>query len=185
MQDLKREIIAGDELENSIKRGVNQLADTVKVTMGPKGRLVLIQKPGANPIVTKDGVTVASLVNLVDEVENLGAQVIKQSASRTADEAGDGTTTATVLAQSIYTEGCKMKAAGYDIKLIKQGLQQGLTIALSSLVDQKRDVKTDTDLKQVALISANGEEDIADLIVSAINASGVDGEVIDEEAKGF
>lgn len=185
MQDLKREIIAGDELENSIKRGVNQLADTVKVTMGPKGRLVLIQKPGANPIVTKDGVTVASLVNLVDEVENLGAQVIKQSASRTADEAGDGTTTATVLAQSIYTEGCKMKAAGYDIELIKQGLQQGLKIALDSLTNQKRDVETDTDLRQVALISSNGEGDIADLIVSAINASGVDGEVIVEEAKGF
>lgn len=185
MIDLKREIISGDELENAIKRGVNQLADTVKVTMGPKGRLVLIQKPGSNPIVTKDGVTVASLVNLADEVENLGAQVIKQSASRTADEAGDGTTTATVLAQSVYTEGCKMKAAGYDIELIKKGLQQGLTVALESLINQKRDVKTDTDLKQVALISSNGEEDIAELIVSAINASGVDGEVIVEEAKGF
>jgi len=185
MQHLKREIVSGDDLENAIKRGVNQLADTVKVTMGPKGRLVLIQKPGANPIVTKDGVTVASLVNLVDEVENLGAQVIKQSASRTADEAGDGTTTATVLAQSIYTEGCKMKAAGYDNELIKQGLQKGLSIALESLTSQKRDVKNDVDLKQVALISANGEEDVAELIVSAINASGIDGEVIVEEAKGF
>jgi chaperonin GroEL len=185
MDELRREIISGDTLDSAIKRGVDQLADTVKITMGPKGRLVLIQRPTGNPIVTKDGVTVANLINLVDDLENLGAQIIKQSASRTADEAGDGTTTATVLAQSIYTEGSKMKAAGFDVDLIKEGLRSGLEVALSSLESQKRDVKTDNDLRQVAMISANGEEDIANLIVSAIDAAGVDGEVIVEEAKGF
>ena len=121
MAEIKREIITGEELSSAIKRGVDKLSDTVKSTMGPKGRLVLIQRPGQHPIVTKDGVTVASAISLVDEVENLGARVIKESASRTADEAGDGTTTATVLAQSIYAHGHRMKAAGFDIEGIKEG----------------------------------------------------------------
>ena len=99
--EIKRRIITGDELTSSIKRGVDKLSDTVKSTMGPKGKLVLIQRPGLHPTVTKDGVTVADSINLLDEVENLGARVIKESASRTADDAGDGTTTATVLAQSV------------------------------------------------------------------------------------
>ena len=101
MDLIKREIVEGDALKNALRRGIDRLADTVKITMGPKGRLVLIQKKSGHPIVTKDGVTVANAINLVDEVENLGAQIIKEAAARTADQAGDGTTTATVLAQSI------------------------------------------------------------------------------------
>jgi chaperonin GroEL len=153
--------------------------------MGPKGRLVLIQRPGLHPIVTKDGVTVASAINLSDEVENLGARVIKESASRTADEAGDGTTTATVLAQAVYAHGHRMKAAGFDVEEIKEGMQLGLKIALEELTKQKRNVESDSDLMKVATISSNGEEEVSNLIVEAIKASGVDGEVIVEEAKGF
>lgn len=184
-REVKRKIISGEMLTSSIRRGVDKLADTVKSTMGPKGKLVLIQRPDDHPIVTKDGVTVANAINLVDEVENLGARVIKESASRTADDAGDGTTTATVLAQSIYSKGLQMIAAGFETEKLKIGIEKGVMIALESLYHQKRDVSDDSDLKKVALISANGEEEIADLIVSAIKASGVDGEVIVEEAKGF
>tara|TARA_R110002124_G_scaffold140298_4_gene304715 strand:+ start:2838 stop:4439 length:1602 start_codon:yes stop_codon:yes gene_type:complete len=185
MAEIKRGIITGEELSSAIKRGVDRLSDTVKSTMGPKGRLVLIQRPGLHPIVTKDGVTVANAINLIDEVENLGARVIKESASRTAEEAGDGTTTATVLAQSIYGHGHRMKAAGFDIESIKEGMSLGLAIALRELSKQKRNVESDEDLMKVATISSNGEEEVANLIVSAIKASGVDGEVIVEEAKGF
>ena len=117
--EIKREIYSGQELDAKLQKGINKLADAVKVTMGPKGKLVLIHRPGNHPIVTKDGVTVAQAVNLVNEVENLGAQIIKESASRTAEEAGDGTTTATVLAQFIYNEGLKYKIAGFDVMQIK------------------------------------------------------------------
>ena len=185
MAEIKREIVTGEDLSSAIKRGVDKLSDTVKSTMGPKGRLVLIQRPGMHPIVTKDGVTVANAINLVDEVENLGARVIKESASRTADEAGDGTTTATVLAQSIYGHGHRMKSAGFDIEGIKEGMALGLEIALNKLSKQKRNVESDEDLMKVATIASNGEVEVASLIVAAIKASGVDGEVIVEEAKGF
>lgn len=185
MSEIKRSIVTGEELNSGIKRGVDKLSNTVKSTMGPKGRLVLIQRPGMHPIVTKDGVTVANAVNLVDEVENLGARVIKESAARTADEAGDGTTTATVLAQSIYNHGRRMKVAGFEIESIKEGMALGLQSALDSLRKQKRDVEDDNDLRKVANISSNGEEEVSNLIVDAIKASGVDGEVIVEEAKGF
>ena len=183
--EIKRKIVSGDELSASIKKGVDKLADTVKSTMGPKGKLVLIQKSGLHPTVTKDGVTVANAINLPDDVENLGAKVIKEAAARTADVAGDGTTTATVLAQSLYNKGSQMKAAGFDLEDLKKGMSDGIEIALQFLNTQKRDVTSDDDLHKVALISANGEKEISDLIVSAIKASGVDGEVIVEEAKGF
>ena len=183
--NVKRRIISGEDLTSAIRRGVDKLSDTVKTTMGPKGKLVLIQRPGIHPIVTKDGVTVANAINLVDEVENLGARVIKESAARTADDAGDGTTTATVIAQSIFNKGLQMRAAGFETEGIRQGIEKGVQLALEYLYKQKRDVADDLDLKKVAVISANGEEDIADLIVKAIKASGADGEVIVEEAKGF
>ena len=187
MQDkeIKRRIISGEELTSGLRRGVDKLADTVKTTMGPKGKLVLIQREGLHPIVTKDGVTVANAVNLTDTVENLGARVIKESAARTADDAGDGTTTATVLAQSIFGRGLQMKSAGFETEGLKLGIEKGVRIALDELKSQKRDVEDESDLQKVALISANGEEEVASLIVSAIKASGVDGEVIVEEAKGF
>lgn len=184
-QEIKRKIVSGDELVSSIKRGVDKLADTVKSTMGPQGKLVLIQRQSLHPTVTKDGVTVANAINLLDELENLGARVIKESAARTADDAGDGTTTATVLAQSIYNKGLQMKAAGFSDEGIKEGIRKGIDIVLENLELQKREVSNSNDLRKVALISANGEEEVANLIVEAINASGVDGEVIVEEAKGF
>ena len=185
MNDIKRDIITGDKLASAIKAGVDKLSDTVKSTMGPKGKLVLIQRENEHPIVTKDGVTVANAINLHNELENLGARVIRESASRTADEAGDGTTTATVLAQCIYNSGFKMKSAGFDLEGLKEGIALGTDVALSSLKSQKRDVSDEEDLKKVALISANGEKEISELIVSAIKAAGVDGEVVVEEAKGF
>jgi len=181
----KRIIVDGDELTSKLKRGIDKLANTVKTTMGPKGKLVLIQRPGNHPIVTKDGVTVANAINLQDEVENLAAQIIKEAAARTADEAGDGTTTATVLAQSIYTEGLKMIAAGFDIVGIKKGINIAVSTVIDKINNSARKVKSSNDLMKVALISANGENDIAKLIVDAIDTAGVDGNIIVEEAKGF
>lgn len=185
MDTIKREIVTGDDLKDGLKRGINKLADTVKVTMGPKGKLVLIQKPIGHPVVTKDGVTVANAINLVDEVENLAAQIIKEAAARTADQAGDGTTTATVLSQSIYTQGLKMIAAGYDVEDIKVGIEKSVNEVARFLEEHARPVDSEEDMKKVAVISANGEEEIAELIVKAISSAGPDGHVIVEEAKGF
>jgi len=180
----KREVFFNDEFEKKIKKGVDTLADAVKTTMGPKGKLVLIQRQG-HPTITKDGVTVANAINLVDEVENLGATVIREAAARTADEAGDGTTTATVLAQAIYSEGLKMKSAGFQVDLINEGIRKAADVIIKDLSNKKKNIKNDEELKQVAMISANGEEEIAELIVSALKASGIDGSIIVEEAKGF
>lgn len=183
--EIKREIHTGQELDSRLKKGIDKLANAVKVTMGPKGRLVLIHRPGRHPIVTKDGVTVAHSVNLVDEVENLGAQIIKESASRTAEEAGDGTTTATVLAQYIYSEGLKYKTAGFDVDHLKLGINSATQSIIKEIVASSIEVKSNDDLLKVASISANGETEVAKLIVDAIDAAGPDGHVIVEEAKGF
>lgn len=183
--EIKRDVLFGDEYSIKIKKGVDILADAVKVTMGPKGKLVLIQKGYQHPTVTKDGVTVAQAINLSDEVQNLGATIIKEAAARTADEAGDGTTTSTVLAQSIYNEGIKMKTAGFHVDLLKEGLQLSLDNIKENLNKAKKELQSEEELYQVALISANGEKDTARLIVDAITASGPDGSVIVEEARGF
>lgn len=183
--EIKREIVAGQELDSRLQKGINKLAGAVKVTMGPKGKLVLIHRPGRHPIVTKDGVTVAQSINLPDEVENLGAQVIKESASRTAEEAGDGTTTATVLAQFIFNEGLKYKTAGFDVMKIKEGIELARDSIIDSIKTLSKEVSSTKDLLKVATISANGEEEVAKLIVDAIEAAGPDGHVIVEEAKGF
>ena len=183
--EIKREIYSGQDLDIKIKRGIDKLANTVKVTMGPKGKLVLIHRPGQHPLVTKDGVTVAQSINLIDEVENLGVQILKESASRTAEEAGDGTTTATVLSQFIYNEGLRYKTAGFDIDHLKLGID----IAKKEIADNIKkcavEVTGTDDLLKVATISANGEKEIAELIVKAIEAAGPDGHVLVEEAKGF
>ena len=183
--EIKREIYSGQELDLKLKKGIDKLANAVKVTMGPKGKLVLINREGRHPIVTKDGVTVAQSINLVDEVENLGVQVLKESASRTAEEAGDGTTTATVLAQFIYNEGLRYKTAGFDIEQLKTGIELAKENITSLIKKNSSDVNGTEDLLKVATISANGEADIAKLIVSAIEAAGPDGHVLVEEAKGF
>ena len=172
-------------LKNNSQKGINKLAGAVKITMGPKGKLVLIHRPSNHPIVTKDGVTVAQAINLVDEVENLGAQIIKESASRTADEAGDGTTTATVLAQFIYNEGLKYKIAGFDMMQLKSGIEFACKRVIENIKVLSKEINQTEDLLKVATISANGEEEIAKLIVNAIEEAGPDGHVIVEEAKGF
>jgi len=183
--EIKREVFFDDQFKFSIKKGVDTLANAVKITMGPKGKLVLIQRENLHPIITKDGVTVAQSINLENELENLGVKVIKEAASRTAEEAGDGTTTSTVLAQSIYHEGQKMLSAGYQFDSIKSGIDKSLNIIKQALSEMKKDVTNDEELKQVALISANGEEEVANLIVEAIKTAGENGNVIVEEAKGF
>ena len=184
--EIKREIYTGQELDRLLQQGINKLSDAVKVTMGPKGKLVLIQRQGGqHPIITKDGVTVAQAVNLKDEVENLGAQIIKEAASRTAEEAGDGTTTATVLAQFIYNEGLKYKTAGFDMIKFKEGIESAKNNVIASIQESSKKVEGKEDLLKVATISANGEEEVAKLIVDAIEAAGPDGHVLVEEAKGF
>ena len=155
--EIKREIYSGQDLDIKIKKGIDKLANTVKVTMGPKGKLVLIHRPGQHPLVTKDGVTVAQSVNLIDEVENLGVQILKESASRTAEEAGDGTTTATVLAQFIYNEGLRYKTAGFDIDQLKSGIDQAKKEIASNIKECAVNVNGADDLLKVATISANGE----------------------------
>ena len=165
--------------------GVNILANAVKVTMGPRGRNVVIENPGGHPILTKDGVTVAQAVNLSDSFDNLGVQMIKEAAARTADAAGDGTTTATVLSQAIFSEGLKMLAAGYSASDLKKGIDIATEKIIFSLVEMSSEISTEKEINQVAKISANGEEIVGDLITEAILRVGRDGIVTVEEAKGF
>lgn len=186
MTEITDKIVLFDvETRDKVLRGVNVLADAVKVTMGPRGRNVLIENPGNHPILTKDGVTVARSINLKDKVANLGVQMIKEAASRTADEAGDGTTTATVLTQAMFNEGLKMVAAGYSATDIKKGIDLAVDQLVENLTSQAVDVSSDDEIRQVATVSANGETELGKLIASAILTVGQDGVVTVEEAKGF
>jgi len=173
------------ETRDRILKGVNVLADAVKVTMGPRGKNVLIENPGNHPILTKDGVTVARSINLRDKVANLGVQMIKEAASRTAEEAGDGTTTATVLTQAMFNEGLKMVAAGYSATDVKKGIDQAVEDVVETLSRQTTPVTSDDEIRQVATVSANGEAELGKLIANAILTVGQDGVVTVEEAKGF
>jgi len=173
------------EARENLLLGVNILANAVRVTMGPRGRNVVIERPGGHPVLTKDGVTVARSVNLKDQFLNLGVQMIKEAASRTAETAGDGTTTATILSQSIFSEGLKMLAAGYSASEIKKGIEQSTLQIIKFLEDHTIPITRDEEIKQVATISANGEKEIGDLIFEAVSAVGSDGVVAVEEAKGF
>lgn len=165
--------------------GVNTLADAVRVTMGPRGRNVLIEQKGEHPIVTKDGVTVAKSINLRDKLQNLGAQMIKEAASRSADEAGDGTTTATVLTQAIFSEGLKLVLAGYPSTDIKLGIDLAVEQIVSKIDEIAVPASSPEVLRRVAVISANGEESLGELIENAIRTVGEDGVVTVEEAKGY
>lgn len=173
------------EAREDLLAGVNILADAVKVTMGPRGRNVVIENPGGHPILTKDGVTVAKAVNLSDSFLNLGVQMIKEAASRTADTAGDGTTTATILSQVIFSEGLKMLAAGYSSVDIRRGILSASDKIIEIIREKSLPVTKDEEILQVATISANGEEEIGNLILNALKAVGEDGVVTVEEAKGF
>ena len=173
------------EARNKMKKGVDTLANAVKVTLGPKGRNVVIEKKFGAPQVTKDGVTVAKEIELDDPIENMGAQMVKEVASKTADLAGDGTTTATVLAQSIISEGLKMVAAGANPMDLKRGIDKAVRSVVESLVSQKKDVGNNSKMiEQVATISANNDNEIGKLIALAMAKVGKEGVITVEEAKG-
>ncbi len=173
------------EARNKMKKGVDTLANAVKVTLGPKGRNVVIEKKFGAPQVTKDGVTVAKEIELEDPIENMGAQMVKEVASKTADIAGDGTTTATVLAQSIIAEGLKMVAAGANPMDLKRGIDKAVKCVVESLVAQKKDVGSNSKMiEQVATISANNDSEIGKLIAQAMAKVGKEGVITVEEAKG-
>ncbi|WP_177762266.1 chaperonin GroEL [Flavobacterium sp. I3-2] len=180
-KDIKFDIEARDGL----KRGVDALANAVKVTLGPKGRNVIISKSFGAPHVTKDGVSVAKEIELADTLENMGAQMVKEVASKTNDLAGDGTTTATVLAQAIVKEGLKNVAAGANPMDLKRGIDKAVEVIVGDLKNQAQEVGSNTDkIKQVASISANNDEVIGDLIAAAFEKVGKEGVITVEEAKG-
>jgi len=172
------------EARSALKRGVDKLADAVKVTLGPKGRNVIIGNEYASPVITKDGVTVASEIELEDPIENLGAQTVKQVSSKTNDAAGDGTTTATVLAQAIVREGLKNVTAGANPMDLKRGIDLAVNIVCDKLKSISRTVKDKKEVTQVGIISANNDNTIGDLIADAMEKVGKDGVITVEEAKG-
>jgi chaperonin GroEL len=175
----------GSESRDRLVEGVNTLANAVKVTLGPKGRNVVIQKSFGAPIVTKDGVTVAREVELKDPQENMGAQMVREVASKTADRAGDGTTTATVLAQAIVTEGMKYVAAGMNPMDLKRGIDRATAAIVDELGNLSRPCTTDREIAQVASLSANSDTAIGDIIAQAMQRVGKDGVITVEDGKGL
>ncbi|MDD2566451.1 MAG: chaperonin GroEL [Thiovulaceae bacterium] len=182
---MAKEIIFSDNARNALARGVAQLTDAVKVTMGPRGRNVLIQKSYGSPIITKDGVTVAKEIELKDKLEDMGAQLVKQVASNTADEAGDGTTTATVLANAIFSEGLRNITAGANPVEVKRGMDKACEAILANLKASAKLIKDKKEIAQVATISANSDTAIGDMIAEAMERVGQDGVITVEEAKGI
>ncbi|MCB1149657.1 MAG: chaperonin GroEL, partial [Chlamydiia bacterium] len=181
----KKDIQFKEHARQKIKKGVSTLADAVKVTLGPKGLNVIIEKSFGAPHITKDGVTVAKEIELEDKVENLGAQMVKEVASKTADKAGDGTTTATVLAEAIYSEGLRNVVAGANPMDLKRGMDKAVTRVVEQLQKLSKKVETQQEIAQVATISANNDHEIGKLIAEAIEKVGKDGTITVEEAKGF
>ncbi len=180
-----KEIVFSQSARQSIASGLNILANTVKVTLGPRGRNVIIEKSWGSPTVTKDGVTVAKEIELEDKLANMGAQMVKEVASKTSDIAGDGTTTATVLAQAIYTEGSKLVAAGHNPMDIKRGIDAAVAKIVENLRDQAKPTKGKTEIAQVGTISANGESLIGDILAEAMEKVGKEGVITVEEAKSM
>ncbi len=174
-----------EEARKSILRGVNILADAVKVTLGPKGRNVILDKSFGAPTVTKDGVTVAKEIELEDKFENMGAQMVKEVASRTSDVAGDGTTTATILAQAIYREGAKTVAAGSNPMDVKRGIDKAVETVVAELKKMSKPTKDQKEIAQVGTISANNDEAIGGIIAEAMGKVGKEGVITVEEAKGL
>jgi chaperonin GroEL len=180
-----KEIMFDESARAMILRGVNQLADAVKVTLGPRGRNVVIEKSWGSPTVTKDGVTVAKEVELENKFENMGAQMVKEVASKTSDVAGDGTTTATVLAQAIFREGTKMVAAGHNPMEIKRGIDTAVERVIESLKKLSKPTKGQKEIAQVGTISANGDTTIGNTIAEAMEKVGKEGVITVEEAKSM
>src|SRR5687768_16442120 len=185
-EDLKmaaKEIVYTESARNLILTGVNALADAVKVTLGPKGRNVVIEKSFGSPTVTKDGVTVAKEIELENRFENMGAQMVREVASKTSDVAGDGTTTATVLAQAIYREGSKLVAAGHNPMEIKRGIDKAVEAIVESLKKIAKVTKDPKEIAQVGTISANGDKEIGEKLAEAMEKVGKEGVITVEESR--
>lgn len=174
-----------EDARHKILKGVKTLAEAVKITLGPKGRNVVIDKSFGAPHITKDGVTVAKEIELEDKHENMGAQMVKEVASKTADKAGDGTTTATVLAEAIYSEGLRNVTAGANPMDLKRGMEEAVKVVVEELQRLSKKVETQQEIAQVATISANNDEEIGQIIAKAMERVGKDGTITVEEAKGF
>src|SRR4249920_3517831 len=179
---MAKQIIYADASRQAILRGVNQLADAVKVTLGPKGRNVILEKKFGGPTITKDGVTVAKEIELKDPLENMGAQMVREVASKTSDVAGDGTTTATILAQAIYREGVKAVASGANPMAIKRGIEKAVEVAIEEVKKLSKPVSGDM-IAQVGMISANSDKTIGGIIADAMKKVGKDGVITVEESK--
>jgi len=180
-----KQVVFGDQGRNKLVEGVNVLADAVKVTLGPKGRNVVIERSFGSPHVTKDGVTVAKEIELEDKLANMGAQMVKEVASRTADNAGDGTTTATVLAQSIVKEGMKYVVAGHNPMDLKRGIDQAVVAVVNELTKISKPCTTTKEIAQVGSISANSDSDIGNIIAQAMEKVGKEGVITVEDGKGL
>src|SRR3989454_2716724 len=161
---MAKQIVHGEDSRQAILRGVNQLADAVKITLGPKGRNVVIDKKFGSPTITKDGVTVAKEIELKEPLENMGAQMVREVASKTSDVAGDGTTTATVLAQAIFREGVKTVAAGANPMALKRGIEKAVEKAIEKIASMSKQVKKGEAIAQVGTVSANGDQTIGGII---------------------
>src|ERR1700757_656185 len=181
---MSKQIVTGENSRQAILRGVNILADAVKITLGPKGRNAVIEKKFGSPIITKDGVTVAKEIELQDSLENMGAQMVREVASKTSDVAGDGTTTATVLAQAIYREGIKNVTAGANPMELKRGIDSAVRAAVEALDKMSKPVEG-KDIAHVGTISANNDSEIGKIIAEAMDKVGKDGVITVEEAKGL
>jgi len=181
-REMAKQVIHGEDSRAAILRGINQLADAVKITLGPKGRNVVIDKKFGSPTITKDGVTVAKEIELKDALENMGAQMVREVASKTSDVAGDGTTTATVLAQAIFREGVKTVAAGANPMALKRGIDKAVETATAEIKRLSKPVKGDA-IAQVGTVSANGDTTIGNIIAEAMNKVGKDGVITVEESR--
>ncbi|MFT6604464.1 MAG: chaperonin GroEL, partial [Bacteriovoracaceae bacterium] len=180
---MAKELKYSDDARHLILDGVNALANAVKVTLGPKGRNVVIQKSFGAPHITKDGVSVAREIELENNFENMGAQMVKEVAQKTNDDAGDGTTTATVLAQAIYREGAKLVTAGHNPMDLKRGIDHAVTTVVAKLSDISKPVKTNEEISQVGTISANNDAEIGGLLAEAMDKVGKEGVITIEESK--
>ncbi|MFC3880753.1 chaperonin GroEL [Algoriphagus namhaensis] len=181
---MAKQLFFDTSARDQLKKGVDALADAVKVTLGPKGRNVIIDKKFGAPTITKDGVSVAKEIELSEPIENMGAQLVKEVASKTADNAGDGTTTATVLAQSIFSVGIKNVAAGANPMDLKRGIDKAVTAVVAQLRADSKQISTSKEIAQVATVSANNDEEIGNMISNAMDKVGKDGVITVEEAKG-
>ena len=181
---MAKKLTFGEDARRAIMDGIDKLANTVKVTLGPKGRNVVLEKKFGSPTITKDGVTVAKEIELEDPVENIGAQLVREVASKTSDVAGDGTTTATVLAQAIFKEGYKNVTAGANPMALKRGIDKAVDTVIKKLKEMAKEVKGDA-IAQVGTVAANNDRSIGEIIAQAMEKVGKDGVITVEEAKGI